>query len=86
MPRVSSFYGIVITMYFGDHAPPHFHARHGEDEAKIGIEDGALLSGFLSRRDLSLVREWLGQHRLELRWNWQRVVENRQPEQIEPLR
>src|SRR6476660_2931095 len=32
MPRVSSFYGIVITMYFGDHAPPHFHARHGGDE------------------------------------------------------
>ena len=86
MPRVSSFYGIVITMYFGDHAPPYFHARHGGDEAKIGIEDGALLSGSLSRRDLSLVREWLGQHRPELRLNWQRVVENRQPEQIEPLR
>jgi hypothetical protein len=83
---VSSFYGIVITMYFGDHAPPHFHARHGEDEAKIAIEDGALLSGFLSRRDLSLVRKWLSQHRPESRLNWQLVVENQQPEQIEPLR
>lgn len=86
MPRVSSFYGIVITMYFGGHAPSHFHARHGENEAKIGIEDGVLLSGFLPRRDLSLVRKWLRQHRLELRLNWRRVVENRQPEQIEPLR
>jgi hypothetical protein len=37
MPRVSSFYGIVITMSFGDHALLH------------------LLSGLLSRRDLSLV-------------------------------
>ena len=73
-------------MYFGDHAPAHFHARHGEDEAKIGIEDGALLSGSLSRRDLSLVRKWLSQHRLELWMNWQRVVANRQPEEIEPLR
>lgn len=56
---MSSFYGIVITMYFGDHAPPHFHARHGEDEAKIGIEDGPLLAGSLSGRALRLVREWL---------------------------
>jgi hypothetical protein len=28
VPRISSFYGIVIEMYFGDHPPPHFHARY----------------------------------------------------------
>lgn len=27
MPVISSFYGILIKMYFGDHAPPHFHAE-----------------------------------------------------------
>ncbi len=27
VPRISTFYGIVIEMYFGDRAPPHFHAR-----------------------------------------------------------
>jgi Domain of unknown function (DUF4160) len=86
MPRVSSFYGVVITMYFGDHAPPHFHARHGDDEAKITIEDGSLLAGSLSNRTLRLVREWLGQHRLEMEANWRRVVENGQPKSVEPLR
>jgi len=30
VPRISSFYGIVIAMYYDDHAPPHFHARYGE--------------------------------------------------------
>ena len=24
MPEISRFYGIVITMYFPDHNPPHF--------------------------------------------------------------
>ena len=30
MPTISVFYGIVIRMFFNDHAPPDFHARYGE--------------------------------------------------------
>lgn len=26
MPEISRFFGIVVKMYFEDHAPPHFHA------------------------------------------------------------
>lgn len=85
MPRISSFYGIVITMYYGDHPPPHFHARHGDENAKIEIANGEILAGSLSSRALRLVREWLDQHRAELEANWQRVVDNEQPERIEPL-
>lgn len=29
VPTISTFMGITITMYFDDHAPPHFHAREG---------------------------------------------------------
>jgi hypothetical protein len=85
LPRISSFYGIVITMYYGDHPPPHFHARVGEEEAKIDIETGEVVAGGLPRRALRLVREWLSQHRGELEANWQRVVDGRPPEKIEPL-
>src|SRR4051794_8387082 len=35
LPRISEFYGIVVEMYFADHAPPHFHARYAGDEALI---------------------------------------------------
>ena len=35
MPEISRFYGIVIKMYFADHAPPHFHAEYAEHEARI---------------------------------------------------
>ena len=31
MPIISTFYGIIIQMYWDDHAPPHFHARYAED-------------------------------------------------------
>ena len=34
VPRISAFYGIVITMYFSDHPPPHFHARYGDHVAE----------------------------------------------------
>jgi Domain of unknown function (DUF4160) len=28
MPTISMFYGILIKMFFDDHAPPHFHAEY----------------------------------------------------------
>jgi Domain of unknown function (DUF4160) len=33
MPTISSFYGILIQMFWRDHAPPHFHALYAEHEA-----------------------------------------------------
>jgi len=86
MPRISSFYGIVIEMYYGDHFPAHFHARYGDQAAKIEIATGEILAGFLSRRALRLVREWAEQHRAELEANWQRAVNHDKPKAIEPLR
>jgi hypothetical protein len=55
MPEVSRFFGIVIRMYFDDHAPPHFHSFYGESEAQIGIEPIALLNGALPARAASRI-------------------------------
>jgi len=85
MPRISSFFGIVIEMYFKDHPPPHFHARYADEEAKIEIATGAVMRGSLSPRTLRLVREWLEQHRSELELNFKRVENEEQPYRIEPL-
>ena len=30
MPEISRFLGIIITMYFDDHDPPHFHVRYND--------------------------------------------------------
>lgn len=85
MPRISSFYGIDIEMYFGDHAPPHFHARYGGDEALIVISTGEIYAGGLPGRALRLVREWLDEHRDELARNFERGVALEPLEAIDPL-
>jgi len=30
MPEISRFLGILIAVYYRDHAPPHFHVRYAE--------------------------------------------------------
>jgi hypothetical protein len=49
MPEISRFLGIVIAMYYRDHAPPHFHAIHGEYEATVEVESGVVNGGFPRR-------------------------------------
>jgi hypothetical protein len=86
MPRISSFYGIVIEMYYGDHPPPHFHARYAGQAAKIEIATAEVISGGLSPRALRLVREWVELHRPELLANWELAANNHRPMKIEPQR
>jgi len=85
MPRISEFYGIVVTMYSNDHAPPHFHARYGEYEAKIDIGNGEILAGQLPTRALRLVREWTGLHKAELQINWEHAQARTPLASIDPL-
>ena len=86
MPTISRFFGITIRMYFGDHAPPHFHAQYAEDEALIRIDDRSLVEGRLPRRALALVREWAALHALELTENWDRARRRLPLHPIAPLR
>lgn len=75
MPMISSFYGIIIKMYFqqSEHNPPHIHAMYGEYASSIDIATGAVLEGDLPNRALSLVKEWLKINKIELlnMWNTQ---------------
>jgi hypothetical protein len=83
MPTISAFYGILIRMFFNDHAPPHFHARYGEFEATI--DTLVVIQGQLPSRALNLAQEWAMIHREELLEAWRLCRENRPPRKIEPL-
>ena len=85
MPELSRFYGLVIKMYFADHAPPHFHAEYAEFEARIAIETLAVLSGNLPARAMGLVIEWATLHRQELQVQWQRASGLEPLSRIDPL-
>lgn len=85
MPRISQFYGILIYMYYRDHAPPHFHAIYGDHEALVEIATGAVIAGSLPRRAKDLVLEWAAARRPELAENWERARSAQPLNQIAPL-
>jgi hypothetical protein len=85
MPTISRFYGILIQMYFADHAPPHFHALYAEFEALIDIRTFEVFRGELPARAMALVLEWAQLHRDELMRDWELCVQNQMPVKIRPL-
>ena len=85
MPRISSFYGIIIYMYFKEHNPPHFHAVYGEFEAEIAIESLAVLIGKLPPKAMGLVSEWASLHQEELMNNWNNLRKDGSWFSIDPL-
>jgi hypothetical protein len=84
MPEISRFLGVVIAMYYNDHAPPHFHAKYGPFEITVGIADG-VVAGRFPRRALNLVLEWYSLHQAELLANWNLARERRPLNRIDPL-
>lgn len=86
MPTISSFYGVMIQMFAGDHAPPHFHALYAEHEVRIDLRDLRVMTGSRPRRAMALVLEWAAEHRDELLEDWKLCEKMKQPKRIEPLK
>lgn len=70
MPQLASFDGIEIYMYFRDHAPPHVHAFHGDDEVLVVIRDGSVYAGSLPANKLGQVRGYVAANIPELLARW----------------
>lgn len=85
MPEVSRFFGIIITLNYNDHPPPHFHVRYGEQRAIVDINSLRVLEGKLSPRVLGMVVEWASLHQAELLANWTLARETEPLNKISPL-
>ena len=81
MPIISRFFGIIIFMFWRDHAPPHFPAKYGEDEMTIEIESGEI-TGTMSKRAISMVQEWHELHKDELLENWKLAEQKKSSNQL----
>ena len=66
MPEISRFFGIIISMNYSEHPPPHFHVTYGSQQATVDIVDLRVTAGRLSPRVLGMVMEWAALHQLEL--------------------
>ena len=85
MPQISRFFGIIISMYFDDHNPPHFHAKYNNYKVQISINDLSVINGKLPPRVLGLVLEWATIHKDELIQNWKRIEAKEYLKKIKPL-
>ena len=81
MPEICRFLGIVISMYFNEHNPPHFHVRYNEFRAVVSIRTLNVVDGHLPARVRGLVEEWAELHQQELMAMWG----SKDFHQIEPL-
>ncbi len=86
MPEISRFYGIIVSMFYDEHNPPHFHARYGEYKIAIDINSLRILEGRFPPRALGLIMEWAFLYKNELLKDWEIMAQNLPPEKIEPLK
>jgi hypothetical protein len=77
MPTISSFFGILIKMYFEEHNPPYFHAEYQGYEAVFSITTGELTeTKKFPIRATKLIKEWAIEHHAELLENWKRMEQD----------
>lgn len=85
MPTLSTFYGILIQMFWDDYTPPHFHAVYSGEEVLIDIRTLDVIEGQMPSRALAFVLEWAQEHRAELLEDWELCARKLSPKKITPL-
>ncbi len=85
MHVVSTFFGIVIRMYYDENNPPHLHAAYQGNKALVDFSGNVLRGDLRSRTALRLVREWIDLHVDGLNENWGLARAGRATNEISPL-
>lgn len=86
MPELSRFYGMIVYLYWKDHAPPPFHVVYGDEEVLLLIDSWQVYAGSIPSRALKMVREWAEKHKSENKTAWGEAVAGKPFKKIEPLR
>lgn len=71
MPEISRFFGIIISMFYNDHEPPHFHAQYGEHKASFCLNTLGLLDGWMPPRIRGYIVEWAALNIDDLFMDWE---------------
>ncbi len=79
------FFGIVIRMYYRDHAPSHFHAEFQGSHATFTFSGSLVRGDMPSGRARRLIREWANNHHAEQNINWLRAEVGMSLSHIGPL-
>jgi hypothetical protein len=85
VPRIASFQGLVVKLYFGDHPPPHVHiyagriGHPGVQAARFAIDTGELIDGTLPAAKLATATSWCQRHGEALSADWRRAQLDQHP-------
>ena len=71
-------------MFWKEHAPPHFHAKYGDNEMVVEIESGKT-TGNMSKRAIRMIQEWRELHKRELLEDWNLAEQKKALFAIKPL-
>jgi hypothetical protein len=85
VPEISRFFGIVVRMYYDDHAPPHIHVEYQGHRAVFDFGGGISHGSLGSRTATRLVREWMELHLPELQADWELAQNGLALRAISPL-
>lgn len=74
MPTLHRLAASTITMYAGDHLPPHFHVRMNDGrEALVSIEPLEVLRGSIPKRELAAAVTWAAANKPTLLAKWKEL-------------
>jgi hypothetical protein len=85
MPIISTFFGIIIRMYYQDHEPAHFHAEYQGQQATFRVDGEPLAGEIRSGTARRLIRDWAQARRVDLELNWARARAGEPLSRVEPL-
>jgi len=85
VPTISRFYGIVIQMFYNDHAPPHFHAVYAGKGAVFTVSPVAKVHGRIPKRAHKMILQWARVNRAALLMDWEAARDHRALREIPPL-
>ena len=89
MAIISMFYGLIISMFYGDnkqHKLPHIHVRCQDKAAVFSIPDGEMIDGTLPPKKIKLVQAWIIMHEEDLMTNWELATNEQNIFRIDPLK
>jgi len=82
VPIISTFFGVVIRMFYQDHEPPHFHSERQGQQVKFDLRGKLIVGNIRSKTALRLIEHWAVLHRAALEANWARMKAGRTLERM----
>ena len=85
MPEICWFFGIIISLYWRDHNPPHALLTYGDYEYSIGVLY-RIVDGQAPVKEVAKVNEWIDLHESEILSLWEKAQKGEKLDKTEPLK